>query len=99
MIFNRNFTESDIDFITIRCQLEHQIQKQETKDSGSVYHQNNSNTTYFYETTKKNEWNYVKSLLRSSTILIFENDDKYCFFCLILASVHLCKNNQPKRVF
>ena len=42
--------------------------------------------------------NYVKFPLRSNAILNIENNDKYCFICSIIASLHPCKNNHPHRV-
>ena len=35
-IINKNFTETDINDIDVKCQLEHQIQIQETKESGWI---------------------------------------------------------------
>ena len=55
-------------------------------------------TKYFYKTTEMNGSPYVKIPLRSWAILIFENDDKFCFFWSILASLHLFQNSQPDRV-
>ena len=42
--------------------------------------------------------NYVKVPLRSNAILNIENDNKYCFLWSILAYLHPCNNNHPKRV-
>ena len=39
---NHNLTESDIDNIDVRSQLDQQIQVQETKDSGWIFDKNNS---------------------------------------------------------
>ena len=36
--------------------------------------------------------------MRSNAILNFENNDKYWFIWSILASLHPCNNNHPKRV-
>ena len=55
-------------------------------------------TVYFYKTGEKNGSNFVKNPLRSNAILNFQNNDKYCFIWLILASVHSCNNNHPNRV-
>ena len=41
---------------------------------------------------------YGKIPLRSSAILIFENDDKYCFLWLMLAKLHTCNISNPYRV-
>ena len=40
-------------------------------------------------------WNHR---LRSSANLNIENDDKYCLFWSILASLHPCNNNDPNQV-
>ena len=42
---NKNLTESDIDNIVVKSQLEHQFQRQETKESGWVFDKINSMTT------------------------------------------------------
>ena len=58
-------------------------------------------TINFFETTQMNGSNYVKLPLRSSLILIIQNDDKYCFIRSILANIHLVadsKNGHPTRV-
>ena len=44
---NYNITQSDIDNIDIKSPLEHQIQKQEMKDSGRRFDKINSMTIYF----------------------------------------------------
>ena len=41
---------------------------------------------------------YNKIPLRSNNILNIENNDKYCFLWSILAYLHPCNNNLPKRV-
>ena len=45
-----------------------------------------------------NGLNYIKSPLRSNAILNVENIDKYCFFWSIIASLHPCNKNHPKRL-
>ena len=95
---NHNLTQSDLDNIDIKSPLEHQIQQQEMKDSGCQFDEINSMTIYFYKTGEMNSSNYVKFLLRSNGILNIENNDKYCFIWSILASLHPCNNNHPKRV-
>ena len=55
-------------------------------------------TIYFYKTTELNSSNYVKSPSRSSAILSFENDDKYCSFWSNLASLNPCESSHPNRV-
>ena len=44
---NHNLTEKDTNKIDIRAPLEHQIQKQDTKDSGWPFDKINSMTIYF----------------------------------------------------
>ncbi len=95
---NHNLTQSDIDNINITFPLEHQIQKQEMKDSGWRIDKLYSMTIYFYETTEMNGSNYIKIPLRSNAILNIENNDKYCFIWSILASLYPCNNNHPNRV-
>ena len=95
---NYNITQSDIDNIDLKSPLEHQIQKQEMKDSGWRFDKINSMTIYFYETTEMNGLNYVKIPLRTNAILNIENNDKYCFLWSILAWLHPCNNNHPNRV-
>ena len=95
---NNNLTESDIDNIDIRSQIEHQIQIQETKESGWIFDKINSMKISFYKTTELNGTSYVKIPLRTSAILNVQNKDKYCFIWSILASLHPCENNYPNRV-
>ena len=92
---NNNLTESDIDNIDIRSQLEHQIQVQETKESGWIFDKINSMKISFYKTTELDGTSYVKIPLRSSAILNIQNNDKYCFIWSILASLHPCENTHP----
>ena len=95
---NYNLTQTDLNYIDIKSPLEHQIQKQEMKDSGWRSDKINSMTIYFYETTEMNGSNYIKIPLRSNAILNVENNDKYCFLWSILAWLHPCNNNHPNRV-
>ena len=95
---NNNLTESDIDIIDIRSQLEQQIQVQETMESGWIFDKINSMKISFYKTTELNGTSYVKIPLRSSAILNVQNNDKYCFIWSILASLHPCENTHPSRV-
>ena len=95
---NHNLTESDIDNVDIRSQLEHQIQIQETKESGWIFDKINSMKISFYKTTQINGTSYVKIPLRTSAILNIQNNDKYCFIWSILASLHPCENGHPNRV-
>ena len=95
---NNNLTESDIDNIDIRSQLEHQIQIQETKESGWIFDKINSMKISFYKTTELNGTSYVKIPLRTFAILNIQNNDRYCFIWSILASIHPCENDHPNRV-
>ena len=96
--FNNNLTESDIDNIDVRSQLEQQIQVQETKESGWIFDKINSKKISFYKTTELNGTSYVKIPLRSISILNVQNNEKYCFIWSILASLHPCENTHPSRV-
>ena len=51
---NHNLTESDIDIIDVISQLEHQIQIQETKESGWIFDKINSLKIFFYKTGQLN---------------------------------------------
>ena len=93
-----NLTESDIDNIDVRSQMEQQIQIQETKESGWIFDKINSMKLSFYKTRELNGTSYVKIPLRSNAILNIQNIDKYCFIWSILASLHPCGNTHPSRV-
>ena len=93
-----NLTESDIDNIDVRSQLEHQIQVQETKESGWIFDKINSMKISFYKTTELNGTSYVKIPLRTSAILNIQNNDKLCFIWSILASLYPCENSNLNRV-
>ena len=95
---NYNITQSDIDNIDIKSPLEHQIQKQEMKDSGWRFDKINSMAVYFYESNEMNGLNCVKIHLRTNAILNIEKNDKYCFLWSILAWLHPCNINHPNRV-
>ena len=95
---NHNLTESDIDNIDVRSQLEQQIQNQEMKESGWIFDKINSMKISFYKTTELSGTSYVKIPLRSNAILNIQNNDKYCFIWSILASLHPCENSNPSRV-
>ena len=86
---NNNLTESDIDNIDIKSQLEHQIQIQETKESGWIFDEINSMKIRFYKTNELNGSSYVRIPLRSNALMNIINNDKYCFIWSILASLHL----------
>ena len=95
---NHNLTESDINDIDVRSQLEHQIQNQETKESGWIFDKINSMKISFYKTVELNGTSYVKIALRSNAILNIQNNDNYCFNWSILASLLSCENTHPSRV-
>ena len=95
---NNNLTESDIDNIDVRSQLEDQIQMQELKDSGWIFDKINSMKISFYKTTELDGTSYVKIPLRSNAILNVQNNDEYCFIWSILACLHPCENDHPNRV-
>ena len=60
---NHNLTESDIDNIDVRSQLEHQIQIQETKESGWIFDKINSMKISFHKAGELNGTPYVKNPL------------------------------------
>ena len=95
---NNNLTETDIINIDVKSQLEHQIQIQRTKESGWIFDKINSKKIRFYKTEELNGSSYVKIPLRSDALINIKNNDKYCFFWSILASLQLCENDHPKRV-
>ena len=95
---NNNLTETDINNIDVKSQLEHQIQIQETKESGWILDKLNSMKIGFYKTEELNGSSYVKIPLRSNALLNIHNNDKFCFIWSILASLHPCKNDHPNRV-
>ena len=76
---NHNLTESDIDNIGVRSQLEHQIRNQEMKESGWIFDKINSMKVSIYKSTELNGTSYVKIPLRSIAILNIQNNDKNCF--------------------
>ena len=95
---NNNLTETDINKINVKSQLEHQIQVQETKESGWIFDKINSMKIRFYKTEELNGSSYVKIPLRSNALINTKNNDKYCFIWSILASFHPCENDHPNRV-
>ena len=91
-------TESDIDNIDVRSQLEQQIQVQETKESGWIFDKINSMKISFYKTTESNGTSYVKIPLRSNAILNIQNNAQYCSIWSISASLQPCEISNPSRV-
>ena len=98
MNINNILTETDTDNIDIKSQLEHQIQIQETKESGWIFDKINSMKIRFYKTIELNGSSYVKIPLRTNALLNLKNYDKYCFIWSILASLRPCENDHPNRV-
>ena len=66
---NHNLTESDINDIDVRSQLEHQIQNQETKESGWIFDKINSMKISFYKSVELNGTSYVKNPLRTNALI------------------------------
>ena len=95
---NNNLTETDVNNIDVKSQLEHQIQIQETNESGWIFDKINSMKIIFFKTGELNGSSYVKIPLRPNGLIINENNDKYCFVWSILASLHPCDNDHPNRV-
>ena len=95
---NNNLTETDIINIDVKSQLEHQIQIQETKESGWIFDKINSMKIRFYKTEELNGSSYFKVPLRSNAPINIKNNDKYCFIWSILAKLHPCENGHPNRV-
>ena len=62
-------TETDIINIDVRSQLEHQIQIQETTESGWLFDKSNSMKIRFYKTGDINGSSYVKIPLRTNSFL------------------------------
>ena len=96
--FDQNLTESDIDNIGIRFQLEHQFQIQETKETGWIFDKINSMKISIFKTGELNGSSYVEIPLRPSAILIFQTSDKNCFIWSVLASLHPSEKTHPSRV-
>ena len=98
MNINHKFTETDIDNIDVKSQLEQQIQIQETKESRWIFDKIISMKRRFFKTGELNGSSYVKVTLRSNALINIKNDDKKCFFWSILAILHPCDNDHPNRV-
>ena len=91
MKINNNLTETDINNIDVKSQLEHQMQVQGTKEAGWIFDKINSMKIRFYKTEELNGSSYVKIPLRSNALINFKNNDKYCFIRSILAILHPCE--------
>ena len=95
---NHKLTETDIEKIDVKSQLEHQIQIQETKEIGCIFDKNNSMKIRFYKTGELNISSYVKTPLITNALGNVKNKDKYCFLWSILDSLHPCDNDHPNQV-
>ena len=90
-----NLRETDNNNIDVRSELEHQIQIQETKESGWLFDEINLMKIRFYKTGELDGSSYVKVPLRSNAFVNIKNNDKYCFIWSVLASLHPCDNDHP----
>ena len=66
---HNNLTEADIINIDVESQLEHQIQVEETKESGWIFDKYNSMKIRFYKTEELNGSSYFKIPLRSYALI------------------------------
>ena len=96
--FNHNLTETDNKHFDVKSQLEHQIQNQETKESGCIFKKLISKETGFYKTGELNSSSFVKFPSRSNALIKTKNNDQFCFIWSMLASIHPCDNDHPNRV-
>ena len=76
---NHNLTEIDINNIDVTSQLVHQIQIQETRESGWRFDKIIPMKISFYKAGELNGSSYVKIPSGSFAILNIQNNDKYCF--------------------
>ena len=95
---NHILTETDIDNIDVKSQLEHQIDFQETKESWWIFDEINTMKIIFYKIGELNSSSYVKIPLRTNATLNIQNVDKSCFLWSILVYLYPCKNSHPTRV-
>ena len=68
------------------------------KESGWNFQKNNTMLISLYKSEELNGSSYVKIPLRSNAFVNIKNDAKYCFIWSMLASLHPCNNDHPKRV-
>ena len=94
---NHKLTETDIKDNDVKSQLEHQIQIQETNESGWIIDKNDSMKIKVYKTVQMNRSSYFKFPLRFSVLINIKNDDKYCFVWSISAHRYPCSFNRPIR--
>ena len=97
LTLNHNLTESYIDNIDVKSQLQQQIQIQETKESVWISDKNNSMKIKFYKTCESDGSSYVENPTTSNALLYIKNNDKFCLIGSFLASLHPCENDQPNR--
>ena len=69
---NNKLTESDIDNIDIKFQIDYQIQTQQTKESGWIFDKIKSMKVRFYKTGELNGSSYLKIPLRSNALKILK---------------------------
>ena len=93
-----NLTQSEIGKINIQWTLENRIQSIEMKESVWNFQRNNTMGISFYKSGDLNGSIYFKILLRSNASVNKKNDDKFCFICPKMASLHPGKNDHPSRV-
>ena len=93
-----SLTEIDIKNIDVKSQLEHQVETQETKESGWIIDKINSIKVRCHKTGELNGSSYVKIPLRSNVLINIENNDEYCFLWSKLADLPPCEDDHPYRV-
>ena len=76
MNINNKLKENDIDNIDIKFQFEHQIQIQETKESGWIFDKTNSMKIRLNNIGELNGSPYVKIPLRSNALVKIKNNDQ-----------------------
>ena len=94
---NQKLTESDIDTFDVRSQLEQQFQNQESKHNDWRFEKTYPKTVQFFITSELKVSSYEKFPIRNSAFLKIENDNKFCFFWLIVANLHPCKYSHPTK--
>ena len=94
----KTLVKSDIDDLEFKSPLEQQIQKRKLKGDGWRFDKTTSMKIFSCRTTELDSSINKNFPKRSSIILYFENNDKYCFPWSILANLRPSKDNDPKRV-
>ena len=92
---NNNITETDVNNIDVKSQLEHQFQNQETKESGWIFDKIISMKIRFHKTGELDGSSYVKIPLGSNALITIKNNEKYFSVWSILACLHPCDNDHP----